>query len=299
MSSVSCWFRAIAVAGLGAASFVSTHANAITTTVHDLILTRGGDITIFRDSFNDGLAPPNSPNFVASGAAHSYFIGAGSIPVDAEADGKLRLDSAWGTPTTSANGVSSQTVRMTVQSNADPMMPTSGIKAHHTFAMSALVDIEGASGEGSIQLRVNDRTSPGANPSTIREMVSIDFVAASNSLLFRRQDFVTNTAVTISSSEIPVDADAVRLMLLHPIGNDKEILAAAEYFDGNESLGVFSLAGSAQFFTYSSFARMELAASQVAAIPEPETYAMMLVGIGLVGMQLRRRARALRAQRLV
>jgi len=37
----------------------------------------------------------------------------------------------------------------------------------------------------------------------------------------------------------------------------------------------------------------------VAAVPEPETWAMMLVGMGLVGWQLRRKAKASGATRLV
>jgi len=36
---------------------------------------------------------------------------------------------------------------------------------------------------------------------------------------------------------------------------------------------------------------------QITAVPEPETYAMMLVGIGLVGWQLRRKSRRIRAVR--
>jgi hypothetical protein len=42
----------------------------------------------------------------------------------------------------------------------------------------------------------------------------------------------------------------------------------------------------------------DLLPSGVAAVPEPETYSMMLIGIGLVGWQLQRKSRRSRAHRL-
>jgi len=47
-----------------------------------------------------------------------------------------------------------------------------------------------------------------------------------------------------------------------------------------------------------NFNSTELLPAGVAAVPEPETYAMMLVGIGLVGWQLQRKSRHSRARRL-
>jgi hypothetical protein len=47
-----------------------------------------------------------------------------------------------------------------------------------------------------------------------------------------------------------------------------------------------------------TFDNTDLLPSGVAAVPEPETYSMMLIGIGLVGWQLQRKSRRSRAHRL-
>lgn len=287
-----------------AAAFSASSASAITTTVHDLISTRDG-FAHFLDSFDDGVAPPSSPNF-ANGTTHQYYIGASTFAVGSESGGKLTLDSALGGAGTSADGTASRTQRITVQSNSDASNTTNGLKPNHTFAASALVDIEGASGPGSIQVRLADRTSPTlvnnvvVTPSTVNEIVSIDFIDSSQTIRFRRQDFFLDTVTTISSIGIPAAADQVRMMLLHPTVNVSQVFAAAEFFDAGQSLGVYALPGSTTIFNYNGFTRVELAAGEtVVAIPEPEAYAMMLVGIALVGLRLRRSTRASRVQRFV
>lgn len=63
---------------------------------------------------------------------------------------------------------------------------------------------------------------------------------------------------------------------------DDGIFSVVDIFNGNATTGTLSTAGAITQFT----------TSQVAAVPEPGTWAMMLMGFGAAGFALRRKAKA-------
>lgn len=295
--------RSLIATTLVAASFTAAApASAITTTLYDFIVTRNG-ASYFRDSFADGLAPPNAPNF-ANNTVANYHVG-GSFPVGSEngAMGQLTVSSLNGAVGTNALNEPSRTQRATLITNAvtDPTNPTStnGLKPIHVFTVSALVDVASASGPGSFAVRLSDRQQNLQGVWTVSSFAAVEFVPGAQIVRLRTQDFVNDEIFTLGSITVPVGVDQVRLALSHPAAGNAQVFATAEFFDGGESLGVFNVPGSANIFTHFGFTRAEFAAGETLPIPEPETYAMMLVGLGLIGWQLRRKARGGKAQSLV
>jgi hypothetical protein len=275
-------------------TIASAPAGAVSTVLYDFIVTKEG-APFFLDSFTDGLVPPAAPNF-ASGNSTSYYVG-GSYPVGSETGGHLAVNSAFGSAGSSADNVPSQTQRATLLGNADPNNTINGLKPNHTFTVSALVDIELASGSGSVGVRFSDRLVNPNNTSSLREFVSVDLVPSTNSVRLRRQDFVADKVFNISSIAVPAGADQVRLILSHPAAGISAVTGSAEFFDAGESMGVYAIGGLATIFTYNNFVRPEFAAGVSLPVPEPERHAMMLVGLGLIGWQLRRKSRRSSARR--
>lgn len=276
-------------AALGLAALASIPSHAITGVMYDFIVTKNG-VPFFLDSFADGLPPPSAPNF-ANGNAGNYLLG--GTYLGAEANGKLSLDSANGSLGSNASGDSTQTQRATLLSNNDPLNTINGLKPNHTFTVSALVDIGLSSGNGSIAVRLSDRGPNPNNTGAVSEFVSVEFIPTASIVRMRRQDFVMDQILPIGSMTVPVGAEQVRLILSHPLAGDAAVIGSAEFFDNGDSMGVFALGGVATIFNYNQFTRAEFSAGvTLAPVPESKTYAMLLVGLGLVGWQLRRKTRA-------
>ncbi len=289
--------RSVLATTLVAASFTAAApASAITTTLYDFIVTKNG-ASFFRDSFADGLAPPSAPNF-ANNTLGSYLVG-GTFPVGSESGGQLTVSSLNGLVATNALGEPTRTQRATLISNSDPTNTINGLKPNHIFSASALVDVASASGPGSFAVRLSDRQQNLQGVWTVSSFASIEFVPSAQIVRLRTQDFVSDQIFNLGAITVPVGVDQVRLALSHPAAGNSQVFATAEFFDGGESLGIFNVPGSANIFTHFGFTRAEFAAGETLPIPEPETYAMMLVGLGLVGWQLRRKSRGGRAQSLV
>lgn len=77
-------------------------------------------------------------------------------------------------------------------------------------------------------------------------------------------------------------------------GVNNEILTAVSYGDQNGTISASKLASGAYYFQVSGLASgteggKYLFAASTAPVPEPETYAMMLAGLGLLGFVGRRR----------
>lgn len=280
--------RTLRSAGFGLALLASIPAHAVTGVMYDFIVTKNG-APFFLDSFADGLAPPLAPNF-ANGNTATYLVG--GTYFGAEAGGQLNLNSANGAQGNNALGDSTQTQRATLLSNNDPLNTTNGLKPNHTFTVSALVDIGSASGSGSIGVRLSDRAPNANNTGAVSEFVVVELIPTSSIIRMRRQDFVLDQIFNIGSMAVPVGAEQVRLILSHPLADDAAVLGSAEFFDNGDSMGVFALGGIATIFNYHQFTRAEFSAGTTLPIPEPSTYAMLLVGIGLVGWQLRRKSKA-------
>lgn len=280
--------RALQATGVGIALLGSASAHAVTGVIYDFIVTKNGN-PYFLDSFADNVAPPSAPTY-ANGTTANYLVGG---TFGAEAGGQLTLDSAKGSIGNNASGDSTQTQRATLLSNNDPLQPTRGLKPGDTFTVSALVDIGLSSGSGSIAVRLSDRAPNANNTGPVSEFVSVEFIPTTSTIRMRRQDFVARSVTDVASLAVPTGAEQVRLILSHPLAGNPIVLGSAEFFDDGDSMGVFALGQFSSIFNYHGFTRAEFAAGvTLAPIPEPNTYAMLLVGVGLVAWQLRRTSRA-------
>jgi hypothetical protein len=145
---------------------------------------------------------------------------------------------------------------------------------------SAAVTVPGTGGTYSVAA-YGDRPGTGGIPTYITFELPVRFNAT---------DF-TSLAMWLQTS--------ANTGLLYGFGISHAVTATSDFFSTLEWVGIDSVrdaqgnlvsgwsVASASGFDYS-----RSYASQIAAVPEPETYAMMLAGLGLVGWAVRRRKRA-------
>ena len=93
--------------------------------------------------------------------------------------------------------------------------------------------------------------------------------------------------IEVTPLDTSLGADQIRLTLNHAVANSTEVFASWEYLTAGSVVGSGSFAKPGNIFDGETWTRVDFSVS--APIPEPETYAMMLLGLGLIGWRLRRR----------
>ncbi len=133
-----------------------------------------------------------------------------------------------------------------------------------------------ASAQQVLELNVQYWTGNGSNP-------------AGDYIRFFVQDFNLHTTATIDVAALnPSGADEIYLSLNRAASSD---LFTAEYaYVTGGTLGTLTSLGSAQGFLYENFVRPQFHVFAT-PVPEPENYAMLLAGLGLLGFMARRRKR--------
>ena len=117
-------------------------------------------------------------------------------------------------------------------------------------------------------------TGPQPFDYTINFMNPFTYNPAAGSLIF---DFLIPSSATVSGSGFGfLTFDTANTL-------DDGAFSVVDINDGNATTGTLSTASAITRFTTSS---------QVAAVPEPSTWAMMLIGFGGIGVSLRRRRRS-------
>jgi len=247
--------------------------------------------TYFLDAFGDGLEPPQSPAQTSAFGCDPtcYFTTAGGFPDGSETGGRLQMNTAFGVHTTNAIGTPVQTQRATLSLGTAPT-PSQGLQAHRTFEVSALFDFAVPGAGESFSLRLTDRTTGNTMDDYVQIQVGNPGGTAPQ-IRFREQDFVANVITEFDSDPISAaSGDQVRLILSHPTANTSTIFAAYEFFKVGVSQGIVSMSGSVDIYSDEIWTRPEFAIS--AAVPEPETYLLMAIGLALVsGMAARARRR--------
>ena len=249
-----------------------------------------GQQVFYRDSFSDGAVSPSGGSFFNSDLG--TYVVLGSYPADAESGGKLGLDSSLGGPFTNANGASRTLQRSVLPTSADPTNQAGLKQTVHTFSVFGLFDLTippvPRDGYG---IAINDGGPLGGTE-------SIDLLVRreeNGGLVIRlqEQDFLNGVVNTLEldSLNIPTGADQIELRLQRADLNTGALTASYRFWDDGSVIGAFTvMSATADFFTNNSSARGAFFAVEgTAAVPEPNTLALLLGGAWALAATTQRR----------
>lgn len=247
---------------------------------------------IFDDPFNNGnpLAGPDFSNGSSSAyTALNYQVPFGPTEQTWPARGLL-LEPSLGMETASALGVPARSVGVRLQTNIDPNS-TAGLKQGALFGVYASFLWQApATGSDQYGVRLTD-TAANHTPDDVLDLRVIGS-SVGPKIRFRDQDFVAHTLFDLETTSVlapPGGTTFITLGLTHEQADSTTIRAGYGFRDAQGNpLGNWNwLNQTGTIFTDENFTRVELRAA--AAVPEPETYALLLAGLGLVTFYARRR----------
>lgn len=229
-------------------------------------VTRGSS-TVFNDEFNDGVAP-------VIGLQYSAVDG---IPAGSEAGGKLALDPLHN-GILQANGTSRVSAMTNGRYYLMPRITTFSSTAFYNLSMpSPSLWRYGAMAiefEGGYYKQQNFLTSVSYEPDGKAYVIFGSVVGA-------------GLADVIGRSLLDMTHSSIALTLSH-VGGTGTIEGSYQYYDAGSavgsaiSLGSTSLGAKGTGYLSGYFAN-------AAPVPEPETYAMLMAGLGLLGAVARKR----------
>jgi len=270
------------------------------TYIDEFRVTRGTNLSYFFDDFGDGLEPPSVPagSFNCPTAPNCYVL-SGTFNADDETGGKLRMDSALGGDAESALGTPRifQRAQLITSRSDDLADIDAGLKQHRVFTSSAVFDLVLPGPGEQMQIRLTDPHINAADPGHRTDFLSLAvrrslLAGAQPELRFFEQNYDAGTITEIDTTPLntALGADQIRLVLAHTVADSTEVFASWQYLQGGSVVGNGSFATPGNIFDGETWTRADFSVS--APIPEPEAYALMLVGIGLLAWRLRRRALA-------
>jgi hypothetical protein len=253
--------------------------------------------TIFLDPFDSAtntLAPDlYAPAFLAGGSAGlpaNYGV-FGTFAADAlDGSGKLRLDNT-GTALSSdpfGNPVYVQHARLQTSTTDGN---TEGLKLNTSFAVTAIFDLTAPVAGSSYGIRLTDKTTldPLGNDSL---SLLVRNSANGINIDFRKSDFLMPSNATVDSAAASFASPFIALRLSHDNSTPNQLVTASFAYLSSVSLASASwttFGTTSTVFNGENFTRAEFRAN-TAPVPEADTWAMMAVGVGLIGLQLRRRS---------
>lgn len=282
--------RIAKLAAAGSLALASHSALALVAELDTFTIVKNGSI-LFQDTFDDNVAPPAAPGELAT-----YLFPVGTIT---ESGGKARFDASTGASAPNAAGAAGLVTRVTFSTNIVGSEST-GLKSDQTFNASAVYSLLDTTVVGdNYGLRLTDRNalgrlSVGTSGDDVLELRVAHLGSGDRALQFRRQDFLGGLVQPIASFTLTPNFfsayDRIELQLSKSDINSDVISASATFLPavGESTTVSFLTTGSA--FHGENWTRAEIFASQ-APIPEPQTYALLLTGLALVGWQLQRKSR--------
>lgn len=242
---------------------------------------------IFYDSFADTFAPPWGP----SGPTNYAMFGSVGPEDTINGEGILTLDSAGALPNDYLTPVQ-QAILIT---NVTPGSALGLKQASTSFAVGGIFNlINPGNSPGSYGVRFTDVGVSGGN-----DIVSLSVHGRADGMgVIRFSSFDNTTGIHTLISQQVLDSSHQQISLglsyVDPAGaSPKAVYATYFYLDNDMPTAFFGLAGSAELFHGEDFTRAALyaAASNPVPVPEPAEYALMLVGLGLVGWASQRKRR--------
>ncbi len=226
--------------------------------------------TIFADDFGDGVQPPSGP-----WGASSYWGLKGTFPAGVEAGGAL-----WLNPQANGTAVPGFPGRVSVAGYA-PVWSQAGTP----FLLSGGFALKAPLAGEAYGLNAPEFTGAGPYVSDLQSLqLRVDNVGGTSFVRLLTVDYNLGSFAVLGSQAISTTGHSGLGLYLAYSGTGP-IQAYYQYLDGHTPFGVPTAVGSS---AYTSDARL-LGFFAVAAVPEPESYAMMLAGLGLLGVAARRR----------
>jgi len=259
-------------------------------------------LVLFQDTFDDAVAPP-----VAPGEFASYLYPRG---IFVESGGKVTLDSATAPRSVNAAGIPALTTRATFSTNIVDSDTTTGLKSTHTFSVTGVFGLTGNTvASDTYGIRLVDRDAFGnfgpTGSQSGNDMLELRVSHLANGdrvVRFRHQDFTVGGgagAITdLGTSQIDDNLFASNNQIVLTLAKDStasnQITASFAFIVNGVRGPTMSFAEKPGIFNGENWTRGEIMAAQAVPIPEPETYAMLLAGLALIGWRMRARRAAAR-----
>lgn len=287
---------------LAASLFVAVGpaASAFEAKLNSFAIQKNG-ATLLLDTFSDGAPPPSADTELAT-----YLYPRGGL---SESSVFLTMTPALDALAQTATGESVRFAGATFSTNIGSNGAL-GLRSNNTLLVRGLFGLAPlpAIGDG-YGIRLTDRNQQGlldvgTSGDDVIELGVFRQTDGIARVVFRRQDFLGNAITQYSFQTALLNHSQIELSLTKSnSATNAGIEASYRYIrqDGTPT-NLFEMAktdseGNAiRIFSGEDWTRGEFFAVQ--AIPEPETYAMLLAGVGLIGWRLRRRNRRANALRI-
>lgn len=255
------------------------------------------------DTFSDGAPPPSADSELST-----YLYPQGGM---SEASGSLTLNPSTGPVVANAAGSPTRNAGATFSTNIG-LNSTLGLRSSNTIRVSAVFELLPVPSIGDgYGIRLTDRNEQGLLGTTtygddVLELGVFRETGGFTRVVFRRQNFLSNTITAYSFQNALLSNAKIELILAKSSPDTNAgIEASYRYFrsDGTSpgltEMGKTDASGNPiRAFSGEDWTRGEFFAVQAAPVPEPEPYAMLLAGLGLVAWRLRRATRNSRALRI-
>lgn len=267
---------------------VITPASATVFSIDEFTVARGDGTVIFRDAFDNGVAPPSAPNFLSNGNTASYAL---TGAAGTEAGGIYSYDTAQGLVVDAVSRPGfNQASDARLLTNIVNTNNTNGLKGGNTFIVSGLFNLASiptVPREG-FGIRLSDGGVVGGTGNDILDLFLRQDASGALVIQFRRVDIVADFITTFGSFAYDPMHDQVLLQLSKLDATTKAVQASFAYVDAGVTGAITTFGTTADIFNGENATR----ASFRATTPVPIAPTLSLTLLGLLSMFAIRKSKA-------
>ena len=252
-------------------------ASATVFSIDEFTVARGDGTVIFRDAFDNGIAPPSAPNFLSNGNPASYAL---TGAAGTEAGGSYRYDTAQGLIVDAVGRPGfNRASDARLLTNIDNANNSNGLKGGNTFIVSGLFNLASiptVPREG-FGIRLSDGGVVGGTGNDILDLFLRQNASGVLVIQFRRIDVVADFITTFGSFAYDPTQDQVLLQLSKLDAATKSIQASFAYVDAGVTGAFTTFATTADIFNGENATRASFRATT--PVPLPPTIFLSLIGL--------------------